>query len=285
MKKDPIEKEPKKAKPPKKEADPQLQEETVLPPAEGGEEAETVPPRSFSSRVLDATEVEQDGKKKDRKKLMRKFRKAKSIPSEGEVERFNPSIDKGLTQEQVETRFQQFLFNDVNKKYSKSYRSIFFGNLFTLFNLLCILAAAALIYAKAPITQFLFVGIFACNIVIGIVQEILAKKQVDKLAVLVSSNVKVMRNGTKLEIPIKELVLDDVIILEAGQQVPADCKLADGNVEVNESLLTGESIPIKKQIGDILYAGSFISSGSCRVIAEKVGKATYLIFSFAKDLW
>lgn len=276
MKKDPIEKEPKKAKPPKKEADPQLQEETVLPPAEGGEEAETVPPRSFSSRVLDATEVEQDGKKKDRKKLMRKFRKAKSIPSEGEVERFNPSIDKGLTQEQVETRFQQFLFNDVNKKYSKSYRSIFFGNLFTLFNLLCILAAAALIYAKAPITQFLFVGIFACNIVIGIVQEILAKKQVDKLAVLVSSNVKVMRNGTKLEIPIKELVLDDVIILEAGQQVPADCKLADGNVEVNESLLTGESIPIKKQIGDILYAGSFISSGSCRVIAEKVGKATYL---------
>ena len=101
MKKDPIEKEPKKAKPPKKEADPQLQEETVLPPAEGGEEAETVPPRSFSSRVLDATEVEQDGKKKDRKKLMRKFRKAKSIPSEGEVERFNPSIDKGLTQEQV----------------------------------------------------------------------------------------------------------------------------------------------------------------------------------------
>ena len=142
--------------------------------------------------------------------------------------------------------------------------------------MLCILAAAALIYAKAPVTQFLFVGIFACNIVIGIVQEILAKKQVDKLAVLVSSNVKVMRNGTKLEIPIKELVLDDVIILEAGQQVPADCKLADGNVEVNESLLTGESIPIKKQIGDILYAGSFISSGSCRVIAEKVGKATYL---------
>ncbi|MDE7158605.1 MAG: HAD-IC family P-type ATPase [Clostridiales bacterium] len=91
-----------------------------------------------------------------------------------------------------------------------------------------------------------------------------------------SSTAKVLRGGIKIEVPIREIVLDDIILLEAGQQVPADCILADGNVEVNESLLTGESIPVKKQIGDTLYAGSFISSGSCRVRAEKVGKNTYL---------
>ena len=213
---------------------------------------------------------------KDRKKLMRKFRKAKKIPSETDVERFTPLLEKGLSQEQVDTRFEQFLFNDVNKKYSKSYKSIFFGNLFTFFNFLCVAAAVALVYAQAPISQFLFVLIFACNITIGIIQEILAKKQIDKLSVLVSSTAKVLRNGVRLEIPIKEIVLDDVVILEAGQQIPADCKLADGVVEVNESLLTGESVPVKKAIGDTLYAGSFIASGACKVRVEKVGKATYI---------
>ena len=93
---------------------------------------------------------------------------------------------------------------------------------------------------------------------------------------LVSANTKVMRNGERMEIPVNDIVLDDVILLEAGQQVPADCKLADGFVEVNESLLTGESVPIKKAEGETLYAGSFVSSGSCRVRADKVGSATYL---------
>lgn len=236
---------------------------------------ESARPHRFSDRVLDTAEV-RDGKNKARKKLMKRFRKAKSIPAEGEVERFYPPLEKGLTNEQAELRFNQLLFNDVNKKYSKSYASIFFGNIFTFFNLLCVIAAVALIYAQAEITQFLFAGIFACNLIIGIVQEILAKKQIDKLSVLVSATAKVIRNGVKTEIPIREIVLDDVILLEAGQQVPADCKLADGTVEVNESLLTGESVPIKKQRGDILYAGSFIASGACRVRAEKVGKATYL---------
>ncbi len=244
------------------------------PPQEELTETQEQQNNAFSSHVLNT-----DGESAaslDRKKLMKQFRKAKKIPSETEVERFEPDLEKGLTHEQVETRFSQFLFNDVNKKYSKSYKSIVFGNLFTFFNLLCVLAACALLYAQAPVSQFLFVGIFACNITIGIVQEILAKKQIDKLAVLVSATTKVIRDGVRKEIPIRDIVLDDVICLEAGQQVPADCKLAEGIVEVNESLLTGESVPVKKQIGEILYAGSFISSGSCKVRAEKVGKATYL---------
>ena len=239
------------------------------------EAAEEETQKSFSSRVLEEGSVAQSSTQAH-KALMQRFRKAKNIPSENDVERFTPSPDEGLSAAQVETRFNQFLFNDVNRKYSKSYKSIFIGNLCTVFNLLCLLVALALVFAKAPISQYMFVVIFSANLFIGILQECLAKKQIDKLSVLVSATVKVVRGGQKCEIPIKEIVLDEVILLETGQQVPADCILIDGNVEVNESLLTGESVPVKKEKDDVLYAGSFISSGSCRVRADKVGKATYL---------
>lgn len=230
--------------------------------------------RAFSARVLSRS---REAKPADaRKALKKKFKRAKNIPSADEVERFSPRLSEGLSAEQVELRFNQLLFNDVNKKYSKSYASIFIGNLCTFFNLLCLLVAVALIFAHASLSQFLFVGIFGLNLIIGIVQEILAKRQIDKLSVLVSSAVNVMRSGVKMSVPIKEIVLDDVVLLEAGQQVPADCKLADGIVEVNESLLTGESIPVKKNAGEMLYAGSFIASGSCRVRVDCVGGATYL---------
>ena len=236
----------------------------------------TQPEQSFSSRVLANNSPKKESPRKERKELMKRFKRAKNIPSSSEVERFTPSLDTGLTADQVETRFSQFLFNDVNRKYTKSYASIFFGNICTFFNLLCVLVAVALAYAGAEISQFLFVAIFAANLFIGILQELLAKRQIDKLSVLISSTAKVIRSGIKVEIPVKEIVLDDVLLLEAGQQIPADCILADGNAEVNESLLTGESVPIKKQVGETLYAGSFVSSGSCRVRVEKVGSATYL---------
>ncbi len=239
------------------------------------ETAEEETQKSFSSRVLEEGSVAQSSTQA-RKKLMKRFRKAKSIPSENDVERFTPTPDEGLSTSQVETRFNQFLFNDVNRKYSKSYRSIFIGNICTVFNLLCLLVAVALVFANAPISQYMFVVIFSANLFIGILQECLAKKQIDKLSVLVSATVRVVRDGQKCEVPIKEIVLDEIILLETGQQIPADCILIDGNVEVNESLLTGESVPVKKEKDDVLYAGSFISSGSCRVRADKVGKATYL---------
>lgn len=246
-------------------------EELGADPADATPEEKTGAER-FSSRVLDRGVPDRTA---ERKRLMKRFKKA-NVPSETDVERFTPALDTGLSESEVETRFQQFLFNDVNKKYSKSYASIFVGNLCTVFNLLCLLVAAALIVAGAPLSQFLFVGIFALNTGIGIIQELLAKRQIDRLAVLVTSTAKVVRGGVKTEIPIREIVLDDVILLEAGQQIPADCVLADGTVEVNESLLTGESVPVKKQKGDLLYAGSYVASGNCRVRAEKVGKATYL---------
>ncbi|MDE7453183.1 MAG: HAD-IC family P-type ATPase, partial [Clostridia bacterium] len=198
-------------------------------------------------------------------------------PINYKVDRFSPNLKKGLSTAQVQTRFKQFLFNDTNKKYSRSYASIFIGNICTFFNLLCLLAGIALLIANTQgFTNYLVIFITTANIVIGIIQEIRSKLSIDKLSILAVNTVKVVRDGEVVETPTNEIVLDDVIILELGNQVPADCILAEGSVEVNESLLTGESVAIKKQVGDILYAGSFISSGSGKCRVEKVGRATYL---------
>ena len=192
------------------------------------------------------------------------------------VPRFHARPNEGLSSAQVNARIEQGLVNKTGKKYSKTYRSIFIGNLCTFFNLLCLIATLALIIADAPITQFLFVLIFLCNICFSIFLEIRAKRKLDKLTILSSSTATVVRNGKKVEIPVDQLVIDDVLLLRAGQQVPADCTALEGNAELNESLLTGESVPIKKDDGDPLYAGSFVASGQIVVRVEKIGDDTYI---------
>ncbi|MBQ7369835.1 MAG: HAD-IC family P-type ATPase [Clostridia bacterium] len=192
------------------------------------------------------------------------------------VARFNADADKGLSASQVSQRMEQGLYNKEGKKYSKSYKSIFIGNICTFFNFLCLLAALALWAANAPLSQFSFVIIFACNIFVSIFQEIRAKKKIDKLSILSTPIAKVVRDGKRIEINVKEIVLDDVLLLSAGQQIPADCIAIDGTAEVNESLLTGESVPIKKEEGDVLYAGSFIASGHIAVRVECLGEDTYI---------
>ena len=202
--------------------------------------------------------------------------KKKTQADVNSVPRFHARPNEGLSSAQVSARVEQGLVNKSGKKYSKTYRSIFIGNLCTFFNLLCLIATLALIIADAPITQFLFVLIFLCNICFSIFLEIRAKRKLDKLTILSSSAVTVVRNGKKVEIPVDELVVDDVLILRAGQQVPADCIALEGNAELNESLLTGESVPIKKEDGDLLYAGSFVASGQIVVRVEKIGDNTYI---------
>lgn len=192
------------------------------------------------------------------------------------VPRFHARPNEGLSSAQVNARIAQGLVNKTGKKYSKTYKSIFIGNLCTFFNLLCLIATLALIIADAPITQFLFVLIFLCNICFSIFLEIRAKRKLDKLTILSSSSATVIRNGKKVEIPVDQLVIDDVLLLRAGQQVPADCTALEGNAELNESLLTGESVPIKKEDGDLLYAGSFVASGQIVVRVEKIGDDTYI---------
>ncbi len=213
----------------------------------------------------------------DKEKIVKYFKRHPKKTINSKVGRFSPKLNKGLTQSQVETRFRQFLFNDTNKKYSRSYASIFIGNICTFFNLLCLIAFIALVLANTQgFSNYLVIIITTANIVIGIIQEIRSKLAIDKLSILANNSVKVIRDGETIEIPVQEIVLDDVIILELGSQVPADVILAEGAVEVNESLLTGESVSIKKQAGDLLYAGSFIASGSGKFRVEKVGKETYL---------
>lgn len=213
----------------------------------------------------------------DKEKIVKYFKRHPKAKAAAKVERFSPELDKGLTSKQVETRFTQFLFNETNKKYSKSYTSIFIGNIFTFFNLLCLCAFIALLLAGTKgISNYLVIFITTANVIIGIIQEIRSKLSIDKLAIMSSSAIKAVRDGEIVEIPTSDIVLDDVILLETGNQVPADCILAEGQVEVNESLLTGESVAIKKNAGDILYAGSFIASGSGKFRVEKVGKETYL---------
>ena len=204
--------------------------------------------------------------------------KKKKTPSTvvSNVKRFHAAANEGLTTAQVDERINQGLVNKTGKKQSKTYPSIIFGNIFTGFNILCAIAAAALILAHAPMSQYLFVIIFLVNTLVAIVLEIRAKQKLDKLSILSSPTAKVMRNGKKIEIPAEELVIDDILLLSAGQQVPADCIAVEGMAELNESLLTGESVPIKKEDGAMLYAGSFVASGHIAVRVEKIGEDTYI---------
>ncbi len=192
------------------------------------------------------------------------------------VDRVNASADFGLTNAQTDERAAAGLINKTTKKYSKTYRSIFMGNICTFFNLLCLICMVALLLGRAPASQFVFVGVFLCNIGVGIFQEIRAKRKIDKLSILSSPTAKVVREGVKNDIPVDQIVLDDILILSAGQQVPADCIALDGNAEFNESLLTGESVPVKKEVGAPLFAGSFVSSGSTAARVDKIGDDTYI---------
>ncbi len=193
-----------------------------------------------------------------------------------DVKRFYAHASEGLSKQQVEERIAQGLVNKTGKKFSKTYKSIFIGNICTFFNLLCLLAALALAIARAPFAQFTFVGIYLVNIVFSIVQEIRAKRKIDKLTILSSPTAKAVRGGKQVDIPVEEIVVDDILILTMGQQVPADCIALEGTAEFNESLLTGESVPIKKEDGDFIYAGSFVASGRIAVRVDKIGDDTYI---------
>ncbi len=193
-----------------------------------------------------------------------------------EIQRYSPAVDAGLNSVQVNERIQNGYVNCVNKSYSKSYLNIFANNVCTFFNLLGLLCFVALLLTGAGLSQFFFVFFYIANISIGIIQEVRAKKCIDKLSLVANKSTKVIRNGDTLEIAPTEIVLDDIILLGIGNQIPTDCKIVAGEIEVNESLLTGESVPVKKKQGDLLLAGSFIVAGTCTAQAERVGSNNYV---------
>ena len=199
-------------------------------------------------------------------------------------ERFNPSVSEGLNDIQVSERINQGLTNTVKEKYSKSYLSIFLNNVCTFFNLLGLIVFIALLCIgdKVKLSDFFFVFFYIANITIGILQEIRAKKCIDKLSLVANKGSKVIRNGQTIDVSVSDIVLDDIINLGIGNQIPTDCIIVDGEIEVNESLLTGESVAVKKKVGDTLLASSFVTSGICFAKAEKVGKENYVSTLSAK---
>ena len=188
--------------------------------------------------------------------------------------RYNPKIEDGLNQTQVNNRIKNGYVNyDTNIK-TKSIGRIIIGNTFTLFNILN-LCLGLLIFSVQSYKNLLFLGVVLCNTLISIVQEIRSKIEVDKLSIISSNTASVIRDGKNKIINIREVVLDDIINYKRGNQVIADSIIKEGVVEVNESLLSGEENSVVKKEGDILYSGSFIISGKCTCRVERVGIDNY----------
>ncbi|MBS4956227.1 MAG: cation-translocating P-type ATPase [Clostridium sp.] len=177
----------------------------------------------------------------------------------------------GLTEAEVLERKEKGQINIIEEKTVKSNWEIIAGNVFTLFNLYNFLIAIALMSVGAY-SNLAFILIIILNISIGSFQEIHAKNMVAKLSVLTVSKVDVIRDGREKSINVDEVVLDDITILNMGNQISSDSVVIDGKIEVNESLLTGESDTIVKVPGDKLFSGSYVVSGKCYAKVEKVGK-------------
>lgn len=198
----------------------------------------------------------------------------KALKTTNEIVRYNPDCNSGLSTDQINQRKKDNLVNNDIAVPTKTIPRIFFENIVTLFNILNILLAIAIL-CVGSYKNLLFMGVIICNTLIGTFQEIRAKKAVDKLSLISSTKVNVVRNSKIEHIPIKELVLDDIVYLKNGNQIVSDCIVVDGKCEVNESLLTGESDPITNKKGDMLLSGSFIVSGSCKAKIEHIGNQNY----------
>ena len=192
-----------------------------------------------------------------------------------EIKRYDTTIDFGLSKSQIKERIEQKLTNKTQTSSGKSVFRILFENVCTFFNFIWLTVFVAL-FIVGSYTDLFFIIVIIFNTTIAIVQELKAKHTVDKLSYITSPKINVIREGKSQQVNITNLCLDDVFKLSVGNQIPCDSVLLDGKIEVNESLLTGESSPVKKQAGDILYAGSFLISGSCYARVEKVGKQSYI---------
>ena len=179
-------------------------------------------------------------------------------------------ILKGLTSEEVKERIEKGQVNSSNTNNLKSNWQIVRDNVCTLFNLFNLIIAIALACVHAY-TNMVFILIIIVNVLIGIIQEIHGKNLVKQLSILTTAKTKVIRDGEEKELNINEIVVDDVILLAQGDQIPSDAFVIDGEVEVNEALLTGESDTILKKKEDKLLSGSYVVSGKCYAKIEKVG--------------
>lgn len=191
------------------------------------------------------------------------------------AQRYQADIANGLSQEQVQERIDGGWTNKTVTAESKTVGQIVKGNLLTYFNLIFAILAI-LVIAAGSFRSLTFLPVVIANLFIGILQEIRAKKTLDQLTMLNAPKAEVVRNGQISEIPAEELVLDDIVIFRAGDQICADAIVLEGSVLVNEALLTGESDELRKELGDFLMSGSFVVSGECYARLERVGADSYI---------
>lgn len=184
------------------------------------------------------------------------------------------SEEFGLTEEQVQERIEKGLHNGAGGIKTKSEKQIILENTFTFFNTVNIILAI-LVILVGSYKNVLFMGVIISNALIGSIQEIRSKRIIDKLSLISAPKARVIRQGRVKSVPVEDIVMDDVMQLSSGNQICADALVLSGEVEVNESLITGESDPVTKTAGDHLLSGSFIVSGDCRAKVEHVGNENY----------
>lgn len=206
---------------------------------------------------------------------MKKEKAAAQQMNREAAQRYQADISSGLSQEQVQERIDSGWTNEMVTEESKTVGQIIKGNLLTYFNLIFAILAI-LVVAAGSFRSLTFLPVVIANLFIGILQEIRAKKTLDQLTMLNAPKAEVVRNGHISEIPAEELVLDDIVIFRAGDQICADAIVLDGSVLVNEALLTGESDELRKELGDFLMSGSFVVSGECYARLERVGADSYI---------
>lgn len=182
---------------------------------------------------------------------------------------------QGLTQAEVEARIADGQVNAIQDSSNRSVKDIVMGNTLTFFNFINVVLLA-LVLSVRSYKNMLFIFIIIANTLIGIFQEIKTKITLDKLKILTVSHVDVIRDGVKKSVTVSELVKDDVILLKSGGQIPADGVILDGEVDVNESLLTGESDSIHKTCGSKVLSGSFVTSGKAMCLLTEVGHDCYM---------
>lgn len=206
-----------------------------------------------------------------RKKLQVEEKKERRLPTT----RYNPEYKKGLTSQQVQEHRLHGWTNKAVEPPSKTTKEIVHENVFTYFNLIFVVLAV-LFCLVGSFRDLTFLPVIIANTLIGIIQEIRAKQVLDKLTMLNAPRASVVRDGKRTVINAEDLVVDDIVIFKAGDQVCADAEVSAGEVQVNESLLTGEADEITKRKGDKLMSGSFIVSGQCHARLDKVGEDSYI---------
>ena len=190
------------------------------------------------------------------------------------IERVTPPIEQGLTDQQVQIRLENGCANTPPEDNSNSVKQIVRRNVLTFFNLLFFILAGCII-AVGSYSNLLFMPVVIINMVIGIVQELRAKKVIDQLTVMSAPQATVVRNGMRQQIPVDQLVIDDLVVLGAGNQIPADAVILNGQVQVNESLITGESDEVTKGVDAPLYSGSYVVSGYCIAVLRQIGADSF----------